>query len=162
MKKYLNKNKKYDEFYILKLDISKYFYSIDHDVLKSLLKDKLNDCEYNIICSFIDSTVDDFILIHHDKEYLKYIYKIIINKLNMEYKLKINTNKTMILKASHGFVFLGSRYRVINKKTIINISSSKRNKIRKNIRRKRKLYDMGYISYKSYYSTVNSYNNLYF
>ncbi len=235
LKKYLNKNKKYDEFYILKLDISKYFYSIDHDILKSLLKDKLNDCEYNIICSFIDSTnasyineriisiknklvdidkkrsneinniplyeygkglsigsvinqilsifylykldhfiihnlfikyyiryVDDFILIHHDKEYLKYIYKIIINKLNMEYKLKINTNKTMILKASHGFVFLGSRYRVINKKTIINISSSKRNKIRKNIRRKRKLYDMGYISYKSYYSTVNSYNNLYF
>ena len=29
-------------FYILKLDISKYFYSIDHEVLKSLLKDKLN------------------------------------------------------------------------------------------------------------------------
>ena len=31
------------EFYILKLDISKYFYSIDHEVLKSLLKDKLTN-----------------------------------------------------------------------------------------------------------------------
>ena len=41
VKKYLNilKNK-YDDFYILKIDISKYFYSIDHNVLKSLLKEK--------------------------------------------------------------------------------------------------------------------------
>lgn len=37
-KKYLETLKKNDEFYVLKLDISKYFYSIDHEVLKSFLK----------------------------------------------------------------------------------------------------------------------------
>lgn len=54
VKKYIEYNKKYDKFYILKIDISKYFYSIDHNVLKSLIIDKLNDDEYNIVCSIID------------------------------------------------------------------------------------------------------------
>ncbi len=49
----LNKSKK---FYILKLDISKYFYSINHEVLKSLLKDKLNSMEYSLVCDIIDSS----------------------------------------------------------------------------------------------------------
>ena len=31
-----------NDFKIVKIDISKYFYSIDHDALKELLKDKLN------------------------------------------------------------------------------------------------------------------------
>ena len=39
--RYLEENKKNGKFYILKIDISKYFYSVDHDVLKSLLVDKL-------------------------------------------------------------------------------------------------------------------------
>ena len=40
--KYIEELKsKHKEFYILKLDISKYFYSIDHEVLKSLLIDKI-------------------------------------------------------------------------------------------------------------------------
>ena len=40
LKKYLNelKNK---EFYILKFDISKYFYNIDHEIIKELLKKEL-------------------------------------------------------------------------------------------------------------------------
>lgn len=54
--KYIEKHKKYKDFYVLKLDISKYFYSIDHNVLKSLLKDKLDFFEYNLICDIIDST----------------------------------------------------------------------------------------------------------
>ena len=33
--KYLKEEKKYRKFYILRIDISKYFYSIDHDVLKN-------------------------------------------------------------------------------------------------------------------------------
>lgn len=61
VKKYIEYNKKYDKFYILKIDISKYFYSIDHNVLKSLIIDKLNDDEYNIVCSIIDSTNKSYI-----------------------------------------------------------------------------------------------------
>ena len=61
LKKYMEMNKKYDRFYILKIDISKYFYSIDHNVLKELIKDKLNIEEYSIICSVIDSTNNSYI-----------------------------------------------------------------------------------------------------
>lgn len=57
VKKYINKLKcKYDNFYVLKLDISKYFYSVDHDVLKKLMADKLDIYEYDIISKIIDST----------------------------------------------------------------------------------------------------------
>lgn len=56
LKKYIEINKKYDKFYILKIDISKYFYSIDHNVLKELLRDKLNEDEYKIVSNIIDST----------------------------------------------------------------------------------------------------------
>lgn len=60
--KYLNKLKnKYNKFYILKLDISKYFYSIDHLVLKSMLVDKLDNYEYNIVCKILDSTNKEYI-----------------------------------------------------------------------------------------------------
>ncbi len=44
LKKYLNEMKrKYKNFYILKIDISKYFYNIDHDILKKIIKKKIKD-----------------------------------------------------------------------------------------------------------------------
>lgn len=70
--KYVNTIKrKYPKFYILKIDISKYFYSIDHNVLKSLLKDKLDSYEYDIIEKVIDST---------NKKYINEEIKRIIDK----------------------------------------------------------------------------------
>lgn len=56
LKKYLCESKSKGDVYILKLDISKYFYSIDHNVLKGMLRDKLDQEEYRIISSIIDST----------------------------------------------------------------------------------------------------------
>ena len=38
--RYLNK---YGEFYILKLDISKYFYNLDHDIIKKQVRSKIKD-----------------------------------------------------------------------------------------------------------------------
>ena len=62
IKKYLEEMKKYDKFYILKLDISKYFYSIDHNRLKEMLrKDMGNTFEFKYICNIIDSTNKDYI-----------------------------------------------------------------------------------------------------
>ena len=61
LKKYIEKNKKYKNFYILKIDISKYFYNIDHKVLKDMLIDKLDKEEYFIIEKIIDSTNQDYI-----------------------------------------------------------------------------------------------------
>ena len=63
-----------------------------------------------------------------------------------------------ILTFCVSFIFLGSRYKVINNKTIVSISSNKKRRIRRNIKKKKYLYSNGYISYKRYYSSINSYN----
>lgn len=56
LNKYIEEYKKFDKFYILKLDINGYFYNIDHNVLKSLLIDKLDDNEYRFLCKILEST----------------------------------------------------------------------------------------------------------
>lgn len=48
---------KYDKFYVLKFDISKYFYNIDHNILKGMMKEiYVDERVYNILCTIIDST----------------------------------------------------------------------------------------------------------
>ena len=63
LKKYLNQMKrKYNNFYVLKLDISKYFYKIDHNVLKNILKKNIKDRDaLNILYSIIDSVNEDYV-----------------------------------------------------------------------------------------------------
>ena len=61
VKKYLEQFKKYDQIYVLKIDISKYFYHIDHEVLKSMIKNELTISEYKIINSIIDSTNEYYV-----------------------------------------------------------------------------------------------------
>ena len=61
LKQYLNKIKG-EEFYILKFDISKYFYNIDHDILKNILNKKIKDKNViNILNKIIDSTNELYI-----------------------------------------------------------------------------------------------------
>ena len=63
-KKYLNDMKRVygNNFYYLKFDISKYFYNIDHEVVKSLIRRKIKDKDaINIIDRIIDSTDCDYI-----------------------------------------------------------------------------------------------------
>ena len=77
VKKYLNIMKnKYPKFYVLKLDIQKYFYNINHEVLKDELKDILNDYEYNLITQIIDSTNASYINETIDKICLNRKYNI--------------------------------------------------------------------------------------
>lgn len=214
-KKYLEEMKKNDEFYVLKLDISKYFYSIDHEVLKSFLKKDLTDKEYEIINNIIDSTnenyinetitsfkrddlpyyvkgkglpignmtsqflsifylsfldhyiihdlhltkmiryMDDYIIFHKDKEYLKECLSKIIEKLDKKFKLKCNPKKTKIVKASQGFVFLGYHFKIVKKKTIVKIRSETRKKIYKTIKRCYKNYEEDNFMY--FYSVMNNY-----
>lgn len=46
----------------LKFDISKYFYNIDHDIVKELIRRKIKDKDVlNIIDSIIDSTDADYV-----------------------------------------------------------------------------------------------------
>jgi len=232
VKKYLELNKKYEKFYILKLDISKYFYSIDHEVLKDLVKDKLTEEEFNFLSIILDSTnrdyinkkideikkrylekhpqykeemssipyyeygkglpignmtsqflavfylyklhhyivnnlkvrdivvyMDDYVLIHHDREYLKYVRDEIIRILNNEYCLKVNENKTYIRSCKEGISFLGYNIKVVNNKTIFDISKSSRIKIKKNIKRIRYLYENDKISFNRAFTSVNVIKN---
>lgn len=214
--KYLEKNKKYNKFYILKLDISKYFYNIDHNVLKELIKDKFNKDIFDFLCMIIDSTnkeyinqkieelsikygiedlprynqgkglgignmssqffaiyylykvdhyiihtlglkyyiryMDDFVIFHHDKEYLKECFKKIKELLHNEYKLELN-KKSIIYDISEGFDFLGYTFKIKNNKTIKKISNKSLKSIKSNIKRK----DINYNSFSSYMNYKNSY-----
>lgn len=69
--KYLKKLKS-NKFYILKIDISKYFYSVDHEVLKSLLIDKRKKTK-------IVSCKEGF-------SFLGYIFKVVDKKLVIKIK----------------------------------------------------------------------------
>ena len=53
---------KYKKFYVLKMDISKYFYNLDHEIIKQLIRDKIKDKDVlKIIDSIIDSTNEKYI-----------------------------------------------------------------------------------------------------
>ena len=63
LKKYLNEIKyKYSKFYVLKIDIHKYFYKIDHDILKDILSKKIKDKDaLNFLYSVINSTDEAYV-----------------------------------------------------------------------------------------------------
>ena len=232
--KYLSIFKKYDKFYILRIDISKYFYNIDHDVLKEMLIDKLDKDEYNVISNIIDSTnkdyvnkeiikikekllnidknryseidniplynygkglpignmtsqflsifylykldhyivhnlklkymiryMDDYVIISKDKEYLKYCLDVIKDKLEKEYKLKINSKKTFIIDSKSGFDFLGYKFRISDNKIYISVKNENKRRRNNNIKKLNYLYNSNKITYKRYFNSMNNYMNSY-
>ena len=89
-KKFINDMKRLfgNDFYYLKFDISKYFYNIDHDVVKCMIRNKIKDKDaINIIDRIIDSTDDDYINKKIEKLKLKEIEK--INNSSLSDKEKI-------------------------------------------------------------------------
>ncbi len=223
LKKDIESFKKYETFYILKMDISKYFYNIDHEILKSMLKNELTSDEYKLVSTIIDSTnkeylnkkiegfenilnktlpkynygkglpignmtsqflailylykihhfitnnlkvkfvnyMDDYVLIHESKEYLKEVLKILKEKLHNEYKLDLNMNKTKIVNCKEGIEFIGYHIKVINKKTIINLCAKTKQNIKKGIKKSNYLLNNNRIDFGSYFSSIESYKNGY-
>lgn len=217
LKKNIEKNKKYGDFYFLKIDISKYFYSIDHNILKNLLIDKLTNEEYKLVSSVIDSTnkeyinnkistlgvdirysygkglpignmtsqflaifylyklhhyiinnlhinslvvyMDDYLLIHPDRNYLKYCLDKIEDILCKDYLLNVSKNKTYIKSMKEGVNFLGYNIKVVNNKTIINISKSSKVKIKKNVKKIKYLQDNKKISFDKSFTSINVIKN---
>jgi len=150
------------QVYALKADISKYFNSVDHEILKNMLKGILKDKQLldllyyivdsygengkgipvgnllsqlfaNLVLNDLDEYVkkelkvkyyvrymDDFVIIHNDKDYLKEALQRIEIFLNEILKLKLNP-KTKILNAKNGIDFCGYRifkdYRKIRKRS---------------------------------------------
>ncbi len=215
IKKYINSLKiNYEKIYVLKCDIRKYFYSIDHEILLnklknifydkeiiSLLEEIINSTNFNYINDSIEQVVkseerrlnnlhindlknkltslyslpkykknkglpignmtsqilaifylndldhyikeklkikhyirymDDFILFHHDKDYLKFCLKEIENILS-DLKLELN-NKTQIIEIHNGFSFLGYKFILNKKKLHILLNSKTKRRIKKRIK----------------------------
>ena len=196
LKKYINEIKLETEcFYILKFDISKYFYSIDHEVLKSMLQRKIKDKKaLKIIYKIIDSTneeyinevvkslksknkeldiphyqkgkglpignmtsqilallylneldhfikerlhikyyiryMDDGILIHQDKWYLKYCLRKIQKRIEEKQKLKLNP-KTKLFSIKESIEYIGYRYLLKKKRLLIKIKRKTKKKMKK-------------------------------
>ena len=86
-----------------------YLNELDH-----FIKEKLN-IKYYI------RYMDDGLLIHESKDYLKYCLREIVKILD-KYKLELN-NKTKIININEGFVFLGFKYYIKNNKVIMKVKS---------------------------------------
>ena len=221
-KKYLNKMRdNLENVYVLKCDINKYFYNIDHEVLfqkldklemdkeildliKGIVSSTNNDYVNQKIAKIVDTEIknikasnrnlrdkeilitklsnipkympgkglpignmtsqilaifylndldhfikeklrikyyvrymDDFVLFHEDREYLKYCKGEIEKKLK-DLKLVLN-KKTQIAKLTTGFVFLGYRFLVKNKKVHMLASKSMKKKIKKRYKKEGKI-----------------------
>ena len=115
---------------------------------------------YNLHLKFVNY-MDDYIIIHQDKEYLKYCLDIIADKLYNEYNLSVNKNKTYIANAKSGIPFLGYNFKIINKKTIIKLSKSSKKNIKKGIKRTKHLYKNNYISFAQAFSSIENYKHSY-
>lgn len=230
LKKYLEKNKKYKELYALKIDISKFFYTIDHQVLKQMLKDKLTEEELKLVSLLIDSTnkeyinknitkiktklltkahtpsqekeikeiphynygkgltignvcsqilsifylseidfyiihhlkckymiryCDDFIIFHPNKNYLIQVLIQVTTKTE-NYKLTINPKKSTITPLETGVIFCGYHIKIKNKKTIIKKSKKSQERLQYNLKRNKKLYHQGKITFKKYFNSISS------
>ncbi len=156
--------------YILKADVTKFFYTIDHIRLKQILRKHFTDIDLLWLCDLIiDSTdglglplgnqtsqvfallylngldhyvietlglkhygryMDDFYLIHYDKDYLKFCLQE-INKIIDSLKLSFN-GKTQIMPFGQGIKFLGFHTYIVDGKVVCKIrNENKRNAQRK-------------------------------
>lgn len=250
LKKYLNEIKN-EKFYVLKFDISKYFFNLNHEIIKELLEHKIKDKDVLIILyDIVDSTnssyvnerinllkekeiqrinnsnskdkeclikeinelpnyevgkglpignmssqflailylneldhfiknelkikyyiryMDDGVLIHRNKEYLKYCLEK-INKILGRYRLELN-KKTKIYSYKEEFEFLGFRYIIKNNKVIMKVKNSTKKRFKYKIKSYRSLlssnkitkndYNQVIASYKGYLSYGNTNNLVY-
>ena len=243
LREYINAIKKeHDNFYVLKIDISKYFYRIDHNVLKKILSEKIKDKDaINALYKIIDTTndnyvnndikrlkdgrikyfnshndknkdklidevnkipiyehgkgvalgnqtsqafgliymyklnhyiredlhlnytinyMDDFVIIHHDKKYLKYCLDEITNKLHNEYKLEVNLNKTKINSIKNGVEFLGYRFFLKNNKLVVKVKNTTKRKIKTRMKELKMLYNNYLITKWEFNKYIASYKGI--
>lgn len=105
--------------------------------------------------------MDDFILIHPNKQYLKELLKKITFLLEDTYKLKLNKNKTKIYNSKEGFEFLGYRFKVVNHKTVMTVRKASLRRIQKRIKEINYLYKHNKIPFETAFSSINNYLHSY-
>lgn len=184
--------------WILKCDIKKFFYSIDHEIIKDIVDYYFPD-SYSVWLNhlFIDSTesqglplgnqvaqvyallmlhvmdcmitselgikkygryMDDFFLIHHDKEYLKECL-MVIEQLVSSLGLSLN-GKTQIAPFRKGIGFLGfHHYMTLDGKYIRKLKGENKRRMKKNIRRWAAVVKSGKMSEKKFYEKYEAWKN---
>lgn len=184
--------------WMLKCDITKFFYQIDHEILKDIV-DYYFDDEYTMWLNhlFIDSTeglglplgnqvaqvyallmlngldhfvtgelaivyygrtTDDFYLIHHDKEYLKWCWKGIIEFVQ-SLGLELN-GKTQMIPFRCGLRFTGfHHYITADGKYIRKLRGENKRRMQKKIRTWAKLVKSGRMTEQKFYEKYNAWKN---
>lgn len=181
--------------WVLKCDIRKYFYSINHDVLKEQLHRLIKDRDVLwLLDMIIDSTegpgipignhtsqwfavlylsgmdhmikerlgikmygryMDDFYLIHPDKDYLRYCLEE-IKKYLVPLGLELN-QKTAIFPLTQGIDFLGFRtYLTDTGKVVRKVRRESKNRIRRKLKKYRHLLDEGRIDFETILQSYSS------
>ena len=185
--------------YVLKCDISKFFYNISHEQLKDIFEywfgydkdicwlcnlfidstegkgiplgnqinqglallyldgmDKLIKCELGI--EFYGRYMDDFYLIHRDKEYLKYCLEIITEYLKT---LDLTLNgKTQIFPLKNGVNYLGFHtYITESGKVIRKLKNENKRNAQKKYLRMAKLVVKGQIPIEKFNASYNAWKN---
>lgn len=183
---------------ILNCDITKFFYQIDHEILKDIVDYHFQD-DYSVWLNhlFIDSTdgmglplgnqvaqiyallmlnglehfitgelgiqfygryMDDFYLIHHDKNYLQWCLEHITEFVN---SLGLSLNgKTQMCPFKNGIKFLGFHHYVTKDGEYIRkISGDNKRKIRKKLKRWSVLVKNGIMTEKKFYEKYNAWKN---
>ncbi len=184
--------------WILKCDITKFFYQIDHEKLKDivdyhfpdpytmwlnhLLIDStdslglplgnqvaqvyallmLNGLDHFITgelgCEFYGRYVDDFQMIHHSKDYLKWCLECIMEFVS-SLGLKLN-GKTQIVPFKNGISFLGFHHYITKDgKYIRKIKGENKRKIRKKLLRWTKAVKSGKMAEQKFYEKYNAWKN---
>lgn len=184
-----------EDGWVLKCDISKYFYRINHDVLKKQLRQRIKDRDVLwLLDMIIDSTegpgipignhtsqwfavlylsgldhmikerlgikyygryMDDFYLIHPDKDYLRYCLEE-IKKYVQTLGLELN-NKTAIFPLTQGIDFLGFRtYMTDTGKVVRKVRRESKNRIRRKLKKFRHLLDEGKIDFETILQSYSS------
>lgn len=179
---------KYKKYYILKCDISKFFASIDHDILKNKLRKKIKDQDaLSIIFSIIDSDDNGLSIGNMTSQVLAIFYlndfdHFIKETLKIKYYVRYQDD-FMLFHPSKQYlkycleqikIFLEKEKLTLNKKTRIYTNNnhfiflgrnrngrySKYRDVTRRLKKREYLYQNGYISLGSLVSSYNSYKNL--
>ena len=179
---------KYDKYYVLKCDVSKFFASIDHDILKQKLLKRIKDKDaLKIVFDIIDSNEQGLGIGLMSNQVLAIFYlndmdHFIKENLKIKYYVRyqddfllFHESKEYLRYCKEQIVeFLKKEKLKLNAKTRIykfndNYSFLGRNKngkyiryrnVKRKTKAKRYLYKIGVVSLSSYWQTVNCYEGL--
>lgn len=185
----------YADGWVLKCDVRKFFASIDHDLVKAKLREKVvDDRVYDLMCTYIDSSdglplgyqtsqllallflddfdhfvkerlrvryygryMDDFFLIHEDKDFLRCCLKEITAYL-ADLKLELN-EKTAIFPLRNGIDFLGFHtYLTDSGKVVMKLRKSSIQRMNARLKKWSKAYPKGEVSKEEIVTSFKAWN----